>query len=155
MGHLHEKIDFVVGLFVVFDNKVLVVDHKKLNKWICPGGHIELDEDPEQALFRELKEETGLERTDVEILSSKPQTTSEHRKFLLTPNFVDIHKIDEVHKHVAFVYFMKSKTSNVVLEESAHKEIKWVGEDDINSSQYNFDDGVKFYIKEVINKAAQ
>jgi 8-oxo-dGTP pyrophosphatase MutT (NUDIX family) len=53
MPHLHEKIDFTVALFVVQDRKVLVVLHRKLGKWLPLGGHIELDEDPEQAALRE------------------------------------------------------------------------------------------------------
>ena len=31
------------------------------NKWIGVGGHLELDESKEQALYREIKEETGLD----------------------------------------------------------------------------------------------
>jgi 8-oxo-dGTP pyrophosphatase MutT (NUDIX family) len=46
------------------------------------GGHIELDEDPEQALFREIKEESGLE---IDILSQKPAQQFAGRKFLYPP----------------------------------------------------------------------
>ena len=69
MPHLHELYDFVVSAFIVHDDKVLLVHHPKYDKWIPMGGHVELDEDPETALFREIEEETGLE---VSILSSKP-----------------------------------------------------------------------------------
>lgn len=37
--------------------------------WQFPQGGIQKDEDPEQALYRELYEEVGLQRTDVKILA--------------------------------------------------------------------------------------
>jgi 8-oxo-dGTP pyrophosphatase MutT (NUDIX family) len=34
--------------------------HKRLGLWLQPGGHIDPDEDPEDAALREVREETGL-----------------------------------------------------------------------------------------------
>ena len=42
--------------------RVLFVEHPERG-WEIPGGYLENDESPEQALLRELKEETGLEGT--------------------------------------------------------------------------------------------
>ena len=53
MAHLHEKIDFTVSLFIVEKGKLLLIHHRKLDRWLPIGGHIELDEDPEQAEYRE------------------------------------------------------------------------------------------------------
>ena len=53
---------FCVSVYV-FNPKsknFLMVNHKKLGKWVQPGGHIELNEDPEEASLREVFEETGL-----------------------------------------------------------------------------------------------
>ncbi len=52
MAHIHEKIDFTVAIFVVHHGKILLIHHRKLDKWLPLGGHIELDEDPEQAALR-------------------------------------------------------------------------------------------------------
>ena len=49
MAHIHEKIDFTTSVFIVRNGKVLLHKHKKLGIWLQPGGHIELDEDPNQA----------------------------------------------------------------------------------------------------------
>ena len=66
MPHSHDLMDFTVEAFVVYAHRVLLIDHTQLQTWLPLGGHIELDEDPEQALFREIREERGLE---VDILS--------------------------------------------------------------------------------------
>lgn len=42
------------------ENKVLLVFHRKLGVWLYPGGHIENNETPDEAVIREVKEETGL-----------------------------------------------------------------------------------------------
>ena len=49
MPHIHDKIDFTVAIFVVQQAQVLLVHHRALGKWLPLGGHIELDEYPEQA----------------------------------------------------------------------------------------------------------
>jgi 8-oxo-dGTP diphosphatase len=40
--------------------------------WAPPGGHLEFKEDFDYALMREIKEETGLDSDDLEILGNGP-----------------------------------------------------------------------------------
>lgn len=56
---------FCASVFVVNpeNKKMLLVKHKKFNKWVQPGGHIEDDETPEEAALREVYEETGIKVT--------------------------------------------------------------------------------------------
>lgn len=44
----------------------LLHEHPKLGFWLPPGGHIEENEEPQDALYREVLEETGL---DCKIIS--------------------------------------------------------------------------------------
>ena len=108
MAHIHEKIDFTVAIFVVHDGKILLIHHRKLDKWLPLGGHIELDEDPEQAALREAKEESGL---DVELLGERPPTTSPGTRALIAPRFLDIHRINDTHEHIGMIYWARPKNA--------------------------------------------
>ena len=51
------------------ENKIfLMKSHKWRNKYVIPGGHIELGETMEEALKREIKEETGLDIFEIRFL---------------------------------------------------------------------------------------
>ena len=101
MAHIHDKIDFTVAIFVVHEDKILLIHHRKLDKWLPLGGHIELDEDPEIAALREAKEESGL---DVELLGERPPTTESGTRALIAPRFLDIHRINDTHEHIGMIY---------------------------------------------------
>ena len=60
------KTDLVVAGYIYHNDKVLLVHHKKLDLWLPVGGHIDANETPDDALHREVKEETGM---DIEILN--------------------------------------------------------------------------------------
>lgn len=47
---------------------LLMKSHKWKDKYMMPGGHIELGEGSKEALKREIKEETSLEIHDIELL---------------------------------------------------------------------------------------
>lgn len=52
--------------------------------WQFPQGGVLVDEDPEQAMYRELREEVGLDRGDVEILG----VTTDWLRYRLPEKFV-------------------------------------------------------------------
>jgi len=149
MPHIHEKYDFVVNAFIVFGDKVLLVHHPRYDKWLPMGGHIELDEDPDVALSREIQEETGLE---VEILSSRPEINSPETKFLYVPNYIDVHEANSPHRHIALNYFAKAKNNSHV-KSAEHDEIKWFSISDLKDSKYNLSESVKFFCEEAIKAA--
>jgi len=55
-------------IFNAQDKLFLMSSHKWRGKWVVPGGHIELGERMEDALRREIKEETNLEIRDLEFV---------------------------------------------------------------------------------------
>src|SRR3989338_7100782 len=145
MAHIHEKYDFTVSFFVVYEKKILFIHHKILKKWLPIGGHIELDEDPDQALVREIKEECGLNAKDIKMLNKRPIGKFTGRKILYTPFSIDVHLFKNDHKHINFTYFAKSKTDKIKLSGEEHHDIKWINENEFDSPTYNLLPDIKFY----------
>lgn len=143
MPHIHRLIDFVNAMYVVHQGtqRVLMVRHKKLQKWLPPGGHIELDEDTDQALRRELKEETGLvEGEDCMVVQPNGWGTrysewaamdprkNNNVKHLWTPWRMNIHDFAGVegHRHVCLIYLLQAWEDKVRLEVEGADAIRWM-----------------------------
>lgn len=148
MPHIHDLIDFTVDVFIIHEKKVLLIFHKKHSMWLQIGGHIELNEDPEQALFREVKEECGL---DIEIIGNKePNTEVKGTKFLYPPIFLNIHDINETHKHVGLYYIAKARSDKFVLNNKEHKDIRWFTKEELDKPEFNLNEALKFYAKRAL-----
>jgi len=150
LPHIHEKYDFVVSAFIVFQNKVLLIYHKKYSEWLPIGGHIELDEDPEQALYREISEECGLR---VKILAPVPKIRHAGVKPLPTPSYMDTHRISRTHRHTAFVYFGTAQSAAVKLHEREHREYRWVPFSGLKSPELRLTKSIYFYCAEALKAA--
>lgn len=99
---------FTVTGFVVEDGRTLLHWHRKTQLWLPPGGHIEPDEDPVQAVLREVREETGL---DTEVIApasfafaSPPQ--------LAPPITILLEDIpatprEDAHQHIDLIYAVR------------------------------------------------
>ena len=115
MPHIHELYDFTASAYIVRDGKILLHKHLKLNSWLQPGGHIELDENPEQALWREVEEETGLMKSQLKLINTQ-QKSVKHTEDTLTlpvPFDINVHKFDEKHQHIDLSYLMTTTVANV------------------------------------------
>jgi len=89
----------------------LMRSHKWRDKYVVPGGHIELGERIEDALKREVKEETGLDVTDVE--------------FLCFQEFVYDEAFWKRRHFIFFDYVCRTDSTDVTLNEEA-EEYVWV-----------------------------
>lgn len=87
--------------------KVLLHKHKKLNIWIGVGGHVEKEENPEQAVIREAKEETNLEITLVNQFCIQEEEIPKYGK-------------EAAHRHIDFIYFAFAKNPENIRMEEKH-----------------------------------
>ena len=149
MPHIHDKIDFTVAVFVVKGDTVLLIHHRALNKWLPLGGHIELDEEPETAALREVREESGLE---VELIGERPPTTEEGTRALIAPRFLDIHKISDSHEHIGLIYWARPVNGTFALAPTEHHEIRWCNVDELERLQPPMSKAVKWYCAKAIEE---
>jgi len=90
---------------------LLVRSHKFHDKYVVPGGHIEVGEKMTDALIREAKEETGLDVYDVEFIF--------FQEFIQDESFW---------KNMHFIFFdfaCKTDSTDVVLNDEAQSYV-WV-----------------------------
>lgn len=142
MAHIHELIDFTVAVFVVHDGRVLLVHHRRLDAWLPVGGHIDLDEDPEEAALRETLEESGL---TVALLGERPPTTGAGTRALIAPRFLDRHRITDRHEHIGLIYWARPLAGEVRLAPDEHFAIRWCGPADFDSLRPALSPAVRWY----------
>ncbi len=127
------KRHFTATGFVVAGTRTLLHWHQRLQQWMPPGGHIEADEDPVQAVLREVREETGVSATII------PQATVlpfQLPKQLPAPYTILIEEIpgpDEPHQHIDLIYFCRP-IDGITTEPVADPTLRWVDERDLRSN---------------------
>lgn len=118
----------VVTAYIIADHRVLLLFHKKLQKWLPPGGHVETDEDPWRAVIREAKEETGL---DVTVVEAPDRASEEPGVFSIPrPHHVQVETIDGQHEHIDLAYVCHP-TGGALLGNDESQEVRWFSEEDL------------------------
>jgi 8-oxo-dGTP pyrophosphatase MutT (NUDIX family) len=104
-------------------SRVLLIHHKKLDKWLQTGGHIENDLDLLAAAHREAQEETGLKS----IRAGYPDIYD-----------IDIHIIpsnknekEHLHYDIRFLFIADSNETLKISNES--KDLKWFSVENLES----------------------
>lgn len=100
---------FTVAVFVVHEQRVLLHYHRKLGKWLPPGGHVEDNELPDDAAVREVLEETGIR---ARLRGPLGLPIDEPRQLVL-PAGVQIERIYPGHEHIDLVYFARPEPDDV------------------------------------------
>jgi 8-oxo-dGTP pyrophosphatase MutT (NUDIX family) len=100
---------FTVAVFVVHEGRVLLHYHRKLGKWLPPGGHIEDNEVPDAAAAREVLEETGIR---AQLVGERGLPIDEPAQ-LVVPAGIQIERIYPGHEHIDLVYFARPDPDDV------------------------------------------
>jgi len=103
------------------DKKILLMKSYKWNNMYClPGGHIELGETAEQAVIREVKEETNLDIVDIKFHCVQDAIFAEtfYQK-----------------RHFVFLDFICKATTNYVILNDEADEYKWININEVDKHQ--------------------
>src|SRR5829696_9420121 len=117
---------FTVAVFVVWEGKVLLHWHRKLEMWLPPGGHIEEGELPDKAAVREVREETGLW---AELVGERREDIADPVQ-LHRPAGVQLENIGPGHQHIDLIYFAKPKGPTGIEKDFDEDKLSWYGPED-------------------------
>jgi 8-oxo-dGTP pyrophosphatase MutT (NUDIX family) len=94
--------------YVAHADRVLLHWHRKLRMWMPPGGHIEANEDPSEAIVREALEETGIK---VEVWPTGRTFKFSYPSQIAPPLAILEEDIDDPvtgpHRHIDFIYLLR------------------------------------------------
>lgn len=109
------RYELAATTFVFNGDRFAIHWHKKVEKWLPPGGHVEDDELPHHAAVREVLEELG-------VLCSL--VTSTQPDFGIDtvplPIAILVEDIDQSHKHIDMIYVATTE------KETINEQFSWV-----------------------------
>lgn len=127
---------FTVSVFIVYKDKVLLHLHKRAKKILPIGGHIELNEFPEEACIREAQEEAGLEINLYKPINNQLKNSCElvGEKLLINPMHTILGEINSEHYHVDFVYYATAKSFDTIPGDGESNLLKWYNKEDLKNA---------------------
>ena len=121
---------FTVTGFVSWRGHTLLHWHRKNQMWLPPGGHVEPDEDPLEAVLREVTEEA---RIEVTVLPTTTAFSYGVPVQLPPPATIMVEEIPETpmepsHQHLDLIYFTRPVTAGSAgsLPNPAEAGWRWV-----------------------------
>jgi 8-oxo-dGTP pyrophosphatase MutT (NUDIX family) len=122
---------FTVSGFVVHEGRTALHWHRKLDMWLPAGGHVEANEDPVQAVLREVAEEFAVE---AEIMPLAPRTHNNGGPTQIEPPYtIQNCIIDPGHEHVDFVYFLTLTAGYPGVSHDPENPIVWFSAEDLKT----------------------
>jgi 8-oxo-dGTP pyrophosphatase MutT (NUDIX family) len=110
--------------FVVHEGKTALHWHRKLSMWLPAGGHIEANEDPTQAVLREVNEEFGVVASILPISGIVQRGSGPVQ--LEPPYAMQECIIGPDHIHVDFIYYCRLESGYPGVPEDPESPIIWV-----------------------------
>ncbi len=126
---------FTATGFVVHGDRTLLLWHRRLQAWVPPGGHLKANEDPVQAVLREIQEEAGLR---AEVIALNRAFPFDYPGQLPAPYTILVERSTEpgrAHQHMDLIYFCRSLDGEAVRPPSPDDVLVWVSEAQLQANE--------------------
>lgn len=110
---------------------MLLIHHKKLDIWIQPGGHSDGNHDTLDETYREVVEETGISRDQLELVQQEPIDIDIHDLPADTKRGIGEHN----HLDVRYLFTVDKDSVIFNMQEDEVHAIKWFSFDEILKDQ--------------------
>ena len=117
---------FTASALVVSNDfkRVVLLHHKKLEKWLQPGGHADGDSDLAAVALKEANEETGLKGLELVSVDGEALILD-----------LDIHEIparktDPSHFHYDVRFLIKAGSDETLVQNHESNQLKWLNTDE-------------------------
>jgi 8-oxo-dGTP pyrophosphatase MutT (NUDIX family) len=148
---------FTTSVFIInnFESnfKIALIHHKKFDRWMVPGGHIEPFENQVEAAIREVREETGL---GIKLFSFLHMENKVNDAEWILPSeyfyqqLIPASTQEDSHYHLDFAYLAFANEVEFTFNPRETKDIKWVDLDE--ALNFNLFEGTRVIIQEIISK---
>ena len=125
---------FTATAFVVDGERTLLHWHKRLQQWMPPGGHIEPEEEPVEAVLREVLEETGIAAEIIPSASPLPFDSPRQLPPPYTILLEDSPGPDGPHQHIDLIYFCRPLDAAAV-DPAPDPTLRWVHESELRDGR--------------------
>ena len=137
---------------IVFNSemKILMIHHNKLQVWLPPGGHIDENELPDNAVLREIYEETGVKAQIISQNQNLDLTEKQYCRELATPFTILLEDIEGngTHNHIDMIYLCKALNEDLKPQKSEIHGIGWFTYNEIKQLN-TFDNVIKTVSKAI------
>jgi 8-oxo-dGTP pyrophosphatase MutT (NUDIX family) len=138
----------VIILSTTIPLKTLLIHHRKYDKWMPPGGHLEGHENPVEAAIRETREETGL---DISWVFGEPIALDATARHIRRPDYfleedVPQHGSQPSHVHLDQIYVVRLPEQPPRLNKAESHDIGWFTLED--SERLNTFDNVHVLLRQ-------
>jgi ADP-ribose pyrophosphatase YjhB (NUDIX family) len=130
--------ELIVRALIMKDGKILICQTKGRDYYFLPGGHIEFGETMQEALSRELTEETGARVTSSRFVGGienlfDQEGEPRHEVSFVFEVEIDLDEIASKEEHISFSWTTMEEFINMNIVPPALKDaiIRWTAEKEI------------------------
>lgn len=128
------------GWIVSSDRKqVLLMHHRKLDRWFQPGGHCDGDPDVLHVAWKEVEEETGVSKF----------TLAQEGIFDVDVHLIPANSKDPAHNHYDIRFVFEANPEDELIINIESKDVRWIPIDEVE--KYNKSESLMRMVRKTVS----